>query len=134
MEKVLLFSNSKKVFEVTNTITSGKYKLSWCTYDSLKENQYPHSDIIIMHFDRKMTKDGTFESIIKVKGRLGHAIPILALIEEGDPQDIFSILNAGAYDYLEKTDDMQKYKKKIDELALWNWYLKHSNQKNSSDD
>ena len=87
-----------------------------------------------MHFDRKMTKDGTFESIIKVKGILGHAIPILALIEEGDPQDIFSILNAGAYDYLEKTDDMQKYKKKIDELALWNWYLKHSNQKNSSDD
>ena len=134
MEKVLLLSNSKKVFEVTNTITSGKYKLSWCTYDSLKENQNPHSDIIIMHFDRKMTKDGTFESIIKVKGRLGHAIPILALIEEGDPQDIFSILNAGAYDYLEKTDDMQKYKKKIDELALWNWYLKHSNQKNSSDD
>lgn len=134
MEQVLLFSNSRKVFEATNTITVGKYKLAWCTYDLLKKNQYPCSDIIIMHFDRRMTREGTVEPIIKVKGRLGHAIPILALIEEGEPQDIFSILNAGAYDYLEKTDDMQKYKKKIDELALWNWYLKHSDQKNSSND
>ena len=134
MEQVLLFSNSRKVFEVTNAITLGEYKLAWCTYDLLKENQYPCSDIIIMHFDRKMTREGSTDSIIKVKCRLGHTIPILALIEEGSPQDIFSILNVGAYDYLEKTDDMQKYKKKIDELALWNWYLKHSNQKNSSDD
>lgn len=134
MEQVLLFSNSRKVFEVTNAITLGEYKLAWCTYDLLKENQYPCSDIIIMHFDRKMTREGSTDSIIKVKCRLGHTIPILALIEEGSPQDIFSILNVGAYDYLEKTDDMQKYKKKIDELALWNWYLNHSDQKNSSDD
>lgn len=134
MEQVLLFSNSRKVFEVTNAITLGEYKLAWCTYDLLKENQYPCSDIVIMHFDRKMTREGSTDSIIKVKCRLGHTIPILALIEEGSPQDIFSILNVGAYDYLEKTDDMQKYKKKIDELALWNWYLNHSDQKNSSDD
>lgn len=129
MEKILLFSNSKKVFEITNMITSGKYKLSWRTYDLLKENQYPDSDIIIMHFDRKMMKDGTFESIIKAIERWGHTIPILTLIEDGNLQDIFSILNAGAFDYLEKTDDMHKYKKKIDELALWNWYLKHRDQK-----
>lgn len=122
------------MFEDTNAITVGKYKLVWCTYDLLKKNQYPCSDIIIMHFDRKMTREGGTDPIIKVKCRFGHTIPILALIEEGSPQDIFSILNVGAYDYLEKTDDMQKYKKKIDELALWNWYLKYSGQKNSRND
>lgn len=134
MEDVLLFSNSQEVFKVTNSATAGKYRLVCRTYDLLKENQYPHSDIIIMHFDKEMTRDGAFEYILKVKGRFGQETPILALIEEGTPQDILSILNVGVYDYLEKTDDLQKYKKKIDELSLWNWYLKYSAQKNSNSD
>lgn len=133
MEEVLLFSNSQEVFNATNMATAGKYKLVWCTYDLLGENKYPYSDII-MHFDRMMTSDGSFEPIVKVKCRLGYKIPILALIEGGTPQDILSILNVGAYDYLEKTDNLQKYKKKIDELALWNWYLRYRALKNSSND
>ena len=44
---------------------------------------------------------GTFKTIVQVKGRLGQRIPILALMEEGTPQNIFSTLIAGAYDYLE---------------------------------
>lgn len=134
MEEILLFSNSQEVFKVINSATAGKYRLVYRTYDLLKENQYPHSDIIIMHFDKEMTRDGAFEYILKVKGRLGQKPPILALIEEGTPQDILSILNVGVYDYLEKTDNLQKYKKKIDELSLWNWYLKYSAQKNSNSD
>ena len=38
--------------------------------------------------------------------------------------DIFSILKAGAYDYIETIDNTRKYKKKIENLILWNWYIK----------
>lgn len=51
------------------------------------------------------------------------SIPILVLIENGTKQDIFSVLKAGAYDYLEK-EDLQQYRKKIEEMILWGWYLK----------
>lgn len=124
MEKVLLFSNYKEVFEVTYKIIGEKYKLVWCTYDTMKENQYPLADVVIMHFDNKMVKKGTFELIIKVKGRLGHTIPILALIDGGTTQDIFSTLRAGAYDYLETVENLQEYQKKIEDIILWNWYLR----------
>lgn len=65
-----------------------------------------------MHFDRERMKKGAFEPIVKAKGKLGHLVPILAIIEEGNPQSIFSILEAGAYDYIEIKDNLQKYTKR----------------------
>lgn len=124
MNKILLISDSKGVFQVTKEITQGRYELIWCKYDFWGKGEYPDVDIVIMHFDVDMMERGTFEAIIKVKGEMGHFMPILALVEKGTPQDIFQILEAGAYDYLEITDDMQKYRKKIEELVMWNWYLK----------
>lgn len=112
MERVLLFSDNKEIFGVTNKIIEKKYKLIWCNYDQLKKNQYPISDVVIMHFDEKMIKKGTFEFIVKVKGKLGHAIPILTIIDSGTTQDIFSILRAGAYDYLGTMENLQEYRKK----------------------
>lgn len=124
MEKVLLFSNYKEMFEMTNRIIEGKYQLIWCNYNLLQENQYPYFDVVIMHFDKKVIKIGTFELIIKVNGRLGHTILILALIEGGTTQDIFSTLKAGAYDYLDTVENLQEYQKKIEDIILWDWYLK----------
>ena len=124
METVLLFSNRKNVFDVTDRIIKGRYKLIWCIYELLEKNQYPYADVVIMHFDEEMLKSGTFELIVKVKGKLGHTVPILALIESGPPQDIFSILEAGAFDYIETVGDQQKYRKKIEDIISWNWYLK----------
>lgn len=82
----------------------------------------------------KMVEKGTFEFIIRVKGMLGNTIPILALIENGTKQDIFSILKAGVYDYLENVEDLQEYQKKIEEILLWVWYLKkYGSQKGCND-
>lgn len=64
------------------------------------------------------------QPIIKVKGRLGHLTPILAVIENGSMQDIFSVLKIGVYDYIETIDDLEKYQKKIQDIILWDWYLK----------
>lgn len=59
-----------------------------------------------------MVEKGTFEFIVRVKGMLGNTIPILALIENGTKQDIFSVLKAGVYDYLENVENLQEYQKK----------------------
>lgn len=79
--------------------------------------------IVIMYFDKEMVKKGTFKTIVQVKGRLGQRIPILTLMEEGTPQNIFSTLMAGAYDYLEIAKSSEEYRKKIEDIARWNWYL-----------
>ena len=48
-----------------------------------------------MYFDKEMVKKGTFKTIVQVKGRLGQKIPILTLMEEGTPQNIFFNINGG---------------------------------------
>ena len=101
MKKVLLFSDDEKLFDITNRIIEKKYELIKCTYYQLETNKYPFADAVIMHFDRERMKKGAFEPIVKAKGKLGHLVPILAIIEE----------------------NLQKYTKKVEELFLWNWYL-----------
>lgn len=85
---------------------------------------YNYSIIVIMYFDKEMVKKGTFKTIVQIKGRLGQRIPILTLMEEGTPQNIFSTLMAGAYDYLEIAKSSEEYRKKIEDIARWNWYLR----------
>lgn len=86
---------------------------------------YPTADVVIFHFTKEIIeRERAFAAIIKIKGSLGHLTPILAISEGGSIQDIFSILKAGAYDYIETIDNTRKYKKKIENLILWNWYIK----------
>ena len=82
MTEVLLFSDDEKIFNLTNSVIDGRYKLTWCTYKSLEKKLYPYTDIVIMYFDKEMVKKGTFKTIVQVKGRLGQRIPILTLMEE----------------------------------------------------
>lgn len=112
MKKILLFSDHREIFKTTNKITKGKYKLKWCTCDWSDDDKHFTSDVIIMYFNKKMVEKGTFEFIVRVKGMLGNTIPILALIENGTKQDIFSVLKAGVYDYLENVENLQEYQKK----------------------
>lgn len=134
MKKILLFSDHREIFKTTNKITKGKYKLKWCTYDWSDDDKHFTPDVIIMYFNKKMVEKGTFEFIVRVKGILGNTIPILALIENGTKQDIFSVLKAGVYDYLENVEDLQEYQKKIEEILLWVWYLKkYGSQKGCND-
>ena len=44
-----------------------------------EKNKYPCVDVFIMHFTKEMMRRGTFEPIIRVKGTLGHSIPILVI-------------------------------------------------------
>lgn len=121
--KILLFSDDRKVFEVTNSITKEWAELIWYKYDKLERKQYPLSDIVIIHFDKTKILKGTFLPIIRVKSRMGSSIPILAIIN-GTAQEIFSVLKAGVYDYITTIENVQEYKKKIEDVVRWDWYQK----------
>lgn len=64
MTEVLLFSDDEKIFNLTNSVIDGRYKLTWCTYKSLEKKLYPYTDIVIMYFDKEMVKKGTFKTIV----------------------------------------------------------------------
>ena len=51
MEKILLFSDDEKLFEITKQVTEGKQELIWGNYQCLETNGYPFADVVIMHFD-----------------------------------------------------------------------------------
>lgn len=119
--KILLFSDRKKVFEITNNITNGWSELIWYKNIDLERKQYPLADIVIIDFDRNVEEK--FLTIIKVKSKVGDFVPILAIIN-GTPQEIFSVLKAGAYDYIITAGDIEAYKNKIEDIIRWNWYRK----------
>lgn len=124
MNRLLLFSDDEKQFLITDRLLKEKCKLTWCTYYSLGKNEYPPADVVVMHFNKERTKSGAFDLIIRVKGKLGHSIPILAIIEGGSAQAIFSLLKIGVFDYIETTDNIEKYQKKLEDILLWSWYIK----------
>lgn len=124
MVQILLISNDEQMFRITKNVISKRGILTWKKYEFLNKNEKISSDVVIMYFDMKMVKRGTYESIIKAKGKLGSQIPILVLLEEAIPQEIISTLEAGAYDYLDISEIPEKYSKKIDELIRWDWYQK----------
>ena len=119
--KILLFSDRKKVFEITNNITKGWSELIWYKNIDLKRKQYLIADIVIIDFDKNVEEK--FLSIIKAKSKVGDFVPILAIIN-GTPQEIFSVLKAGAYDYITTIGDIEAYRNKIEDIIRWNWYRK----------
>ena len=110
--KILLFSDNENVQKKTKQILGKEFDLIWRKYNYIYINQYPIADIVIIHFDRKRIMEGTNIPIIKVKGKLGKDIPILAIIN-GTPQQIFSVL---------KVEDTQVYKNKLKAIVLWKRY------------
>lgn len=124
MEKILLFSTDKRIIENTKKISEGKYELIYDSYKLLDEREFQYVDAVIIQVDYDLMKRDLFEFIIKAKVKLGTSTPILAIIENGTPQDIFSILQLGVFDYVESIDDLLEYEKKINNLILWSWYLK----------
>ena len=112
--EILLFSDSKSVFEKTKLISKGWFELTWWKYSDLQKVHYPFANIVIMHFDRVRILEGIFLPIVEVRSKMGTSIPILTIID-GTPQEIYSVLKSGVYDYITTIEDKTKYKKKIEE-------------------
>ena len=58
------------------------------------------------------------------RSRLGTHVSILVIMN-GTPQEIYSVLKVGAYDYITNIDDMQEYKQKLEDIVLWNRYQRY---------
>ena len=50
--KILLFSDRKKVFEITNNIIKDWSELIWYKYTDWERKKYPLADIVIIDFDK----------------------------------------------------------------------------------
>lgn len=119
--KILLFTDNKRVVKKTKEISKGWFELIWCNYNDMQKELYPFANIVIIHFDEEKIKKGVFLPVIKIKSKMGRNIPILAILD-GTPQEIYSALKAGVYDYITSIEDTLEYKKKIEEIVLWEWY------------
>ena len=81
------------------------------------------ADVVIIHFDKDRIQDAIMP-IIRIKGRLGTHVSILVIMN-GTPQEIYSVLKVGAYDYITNIDDIQEYKQKLEDIVLWNRYQRY---------
>lgn len=123
MMKILLISDCHELYNITNNIIGVNDTILYYTFSSLQNFTTLDCDIAIVDFSQQMVEEGTFHIIIELKGRYGSAFPILALLEESNTQDIFEVLNIGAFDYLDKKELGYKYKNKIEEIHRWKEYL-----------
>lgn len=122
--KILLISNSKKLFNITNKIIGSEHELIWKSYSDLENDNKIYSDIVILHFTAMMIREGSLISLIKIKLKFGRLVPILAVIEGGTAQQVLSVLRSGAYDYVDILNtESGTYRKKICEITMWKWYL-----------
>lgn len=119
--KILLLSDSKTIFEKTKKIAKGWFELIWHRYSDYEGEEDSGIDIIIMHLDEKRFVESIAMLIMKMKGRVGEDVPILVILN-GTLQRIYSILKAGAYDYITDIEDTQKYQQKIEVMILWRQY------------
>lgn len=120
---VLLISNDDDLHDITREVLSKKYELIWCKDDNLNFNENILYDFVIVDFNNEKVKKGSFENIIKIKGSLGSNIPVLAILDGGSIQDVFEVLQIGAFDYVYKDKIIYDYKRKVDNMIQWKWYL-----------
>ena len=109
--------------DIDGQLKQSKFELMWYKYDALQKGQYPLADVVIIHFDKDRIQDATMP-IIRIKGRLGTHVSILVIMN-GTPQEIYSVLKVGAYDYINNIDDIQEYKQKLEDIVLWNRYQRY---------
>ena len=93
--KILLISDNKKLFNLTRNSIDSEHELIWENYASITSNKYLCSDVVILHFTQIMLEKGILISLVKMKIKLGALVPILAVVEGGTPQQLFSILKVG---------------------------------------
>ena len=123
--RILLISDKKELFDLTKKSIDSEHELIWENYVSVAGDKFLYADIVILHFTKFMLQEGILIPFVKIKVKFGDFVPILAIVEGGTPKQLFSVLQLGAYDYvdiLNQSSDV--FKKKIRDILMWKWYLK----------
>lgn len=120
---ILLISDDINIFDTVHTLLKDKWKIRQYKFSELRKKGVMREDcIIIIDFDKEQIEKEEFIPIIQVKGRLGHSIPVLIILPEKNPQDIFEVLKLGAYDYITRKELNRKLEIKVKEIIRWKWY------------
>lgn len=119
---IYLMSTDKRLYELTKKVISEEHKLIWNNCKPIERKNNMVYDLVVMGIESEEIANGSFENIIKIRGKFGSDIPILVILDGGTIQDIFEILKIGAFDYVYKEKIECEYKRKLENMFQWKWY------------
>jgi DNA-binding response OmpR family regulator len=121
MNILFLYDDESIVCQTQRVI--GEHNLILCKYCNLEKLTDKLVDIVIMDFNLKRISERNYMPILSVKCRWNS--PVLALLEDKSSENHLAILSMGVFEYLERPVMDEDYKKKIEEMIRWRWFLKN---------
>lgn len=119
---ILLISDDKNIFDTVQTLLKDKWEVKQCKFSELGKDALQGDFIVIIDFDKERIDKEQLGAIIQIKGSFGNLIPVLAILPEKNPQDIFEVLKLGAFDYITRRELNRKLEIKVKEIIRWKWY------------
>lgn len=120
MNILFLYDDEAMVGQTQRAV--GKHNLSLCKYCNIETMTQEVIDFAIMDFNSKRISEKKYIPILTVKSRWGS--PILAILEDKNIENHLAILSMGIFEYLERPVTDTDYKRKIEEMVRWVWFLK----------
>ena len=119
---ILLISDDKNIFDTVQTLLKDKWEVKQYKFSELGKDALQGDFIVIIDFDKERIDKEQLGAIIQIKGSFGNLIPVLAILPEKNPQDIFEVLKLGAFDYITRRELNRKLEIKVKEIIRWKWY------------
>lgn len=109
-------------FQTKYSHRSGEICIKQYKFSELGKDALQGDFIVIIDFDKERIDKEQLGAIIQIKGSFGNLIPVLAILPEKNPQDIFEVLKLGAFDYITRRELNRKLEIKVKEIIRWKWY------------
>ena len=122
IHRLLLISDDKNIFDTVQTLLKDKWEVKQYKFSELGKDALQGDFIVIIDFDKERIDKEQLGAIIQIKGSFGNLIPVLAILPEKNPQDIFEVLKLGAFDYITRRELNRKLEIKVKEIIRWKWY------------
>ena len=119
---ILLISDDINIFDTVQTLLKDKWEVKQYKFSELGKDALQGDFIVIIDFDKERIDKEQLGAIIQIKGSFGNLIPVLAILPEKNPQDIFEVLKLGAFDYITRRELNRKLEIKVKEIIRWKWY------------
>ena len=110
---ILLISDDKNIFDTVQTLLKDKWEVKQYKFSELGKDALQGDFIVIIDFDKERIDKEQLGAIIQIKGSFGNLIPVLAILPEKNPQDIFEVLKLGAFDYITRRELNRKLEIKV---------------------
>lgn len=120
--KVLLINEDKEFDTQTKKVLGHDAKVYVCSEKMFPKGLLCNIDILILNLSEDKVKDKDFKIIMDVKCKSD--VPMLVSLKNASTSDLLEVLALGAIDVMEYPVPDDFYRKKIQEICRWNWYMK----------